>query len=592
MVSQYSFSTEIAKEDFITIQQFQECVFEKVCNMNLKKKSYLEERTDTKLVFLRRGETNWSIDYARMHKLYETFVLLFEKGGENTEIMNDQTRCNGGVLVLPKHTLPEMKRPLLVCDHNPWLMVTDDFPDQSKAHTYQEYYSTKYNVSISDNETMVPLKHVKFVLSSINTVDYSVRKKSSGKQMDIPQMLCCMFPLSFYLWRQFCLLPSILYRLKQNEAVHKLIHHMTLVSNNDLSLRNHVSGVGGNDLQVDNHLSGVSDNDLSLRKHVSGFSGVDLLSPLQNCATVMEYVRNALISPSAVEDVNNEEMEFYGDAVLKYAIVTQLFLDNPRKSESYLSFHKSRIVMNERLYKIGIAKQLYKYLFFEKFNPKILHSYMTIEKHPYKSTDFKKQFNKVISDVAESLLGAFFAAGSEHWIALLRWYGFDIKAFEKFLAEKKFYVELFKTGNTFENEATVLYLTASMSQLENTLQYKFKDPLLYLEACSHVTYPRRLNLWTHSNQRIECIGDAVLDIMVTTALINRNKEEGRKYDHGGLSEMRSFIVCTYVLAVLAVKMGLHKHLKFMSARHLAYIKKWIEKVMQLQESKRLYSKVS
>lgn len=547
MVSTYGISTKISKDDFPIVQNFQELVYDMVCGMKLKNKTYLEERTNCKIVLLRKEKTEWFIDYERMRRLLSQFVLIVDQKGEGLNAMNAKMQSDDeSALFLRKHLLPELKTPLRIV-HNrgkDWLTVMNEFPDQSKARTYREYYCMKYNVSLLDSETMAPLKELKRVLNSINCVDYSNRKKPTGVQMDVPESLCILYPLSFQLWRQLCLAPSLLYRLKQITTIHDLL------------------------------------------KRIPEFSCSDL-------GEMTERVRAALIPPSAVEDTNNQELEFYGDAVLKYAIVAQLFLDNPNKSESYISYHKSNIVRNEQLYQIGIARQLHKCMFFEKFNPKVINSYLTVENHPYKTTDHSKQYNKIVSDVTESLLGALFFSECEQWLALLRWYGFNVATLKEFLVGKTFcYPKVMEIDKFHENFTTNQHLTVhTLRHLENVLGYKFKETLLYLEACTHVTYPRYLNPWSHSNQRLECIGDAVLDIMVTTALINRNIAEGRKYDHGQLSEMRSFIVCTYVLAVCAVKIDLHKHLKLMTTSHFPYLKKWVEKVKQLEDSQQLYSKV-
>ena len=72
-----------------------------------------------------------------------------------------------------------------------------------------------------------------------------------------------------------------------------------------------------------------------------------------------------------------------------------------------------------------------------------------------------------------------------------------------------------------------------MSTIEKTLGYTFKDKSLLREALTHKSYKQPYN-----NERLEFLGDAVLDLIVGQYLFERFP----KHDEGKLSKMRASLV--------------------------------------------------
>ena len=88
------------------------------------------------------------------------------------------------------------------------------------------------------------------------------------------------------------------------------------------------------------------------------------------------------------------------------------------------------------------------------------------------------------------------------------------------------------------------------SWLEKTLQYRFHDVGLFVQALTHrsATGP--------NNERLEFLGDAVLDFVISDALFELRPEA----DEGDLSKLRASLVKDTSLAELAVDLGLGEHL--------------------------------
>lgn len=93
----------------------------------------------------------------------------------------------------------------------------------------------------------------------------------------------------------------------------------------------------------------------------------------------------------------------------------------------------------------------------------------------------------------------------------------------------------------------------TFEDLEKKLGYKFHNRELLRLALTHTTYVFEHNQGHHmSNQRLEYIGDAVIDLVIGRKLYELKPEA----DEGYLSKIRSIIVCEESFANLARKLNL------------------------------------
>ncbi|EHP29699.1 Ribonuclease III [Sulfurimonas gotlandica GD1] len=76
-------------------------------------------------------------------------------------------------------------------------------------------------------------------------------------------------------------------------------------------------------------------------------------------------------------------------------------------------------------------------------------------------------------------------------------------------------------------------MSTNIEILENTLGYTFKDKQLIIEALTHKSYKQ-----PYDNERLEFLGDAVLDLIVGEYLFTKFK----KSDEGNLSKIRASLV--------------------------------------------------
>ncbi len=93
-----------------------------------------------------------------------------------------------------------------------------------------------------------------------------------------------------------------------------------------------------------------------------------------------------------------------------------------------------------------------------------------------------------------------------------------------------------------------------IKKLEDRLNYSFKNKKLIIEALTHKSYKQPYN-----NERLEFLGDAVLDLIVGQYLF----EKFPNHDEGKLSKMRASLVNEEGFTRLAEHLGLGEQL-FMS----------------------------
>ena len=115
--------------------------------------------------------------------------------------------------------------------------------------------------------------------------------------------------------------------------------------------------------------------------------------------------------------------------------------------------------------------------------------------------------------------------------------------------------ELFqRIGTTFSSEVE---RPIDIPAFEKIISYTFKNKELLLKALKHRSYLNISNEESHhSNERLEFLGDAVLDLIVTEHLYNSFEKESE----GSLSKKKSVLVSRQVLGDVINSLDLGKYL--------------------------------
>ncbi|MEY2664899.1 MAG: hypothetical protein RLZZ480_4 [Candidatus Parcubacteria bacterium] len=100
-------------------------------------------------------------------------------------------------------------------------------------------------------------------------------------------------------------------------------------------------------------------------------------------------------------------------------------------------------------------------------------------------------------------------------------------------------------------------LQTDLGQLQKLLQVTFSDTKVLLSAITHRSYlnEHREATWDH-NERLEFLGDAVLELVVTDFLFSKYPEK----PEGELTAVRAALVNTVSLAASSEKLGVNDYL--------------------------------
>ncbi|XP_014250997.1 endoribonuclease Dcr-1 [Cimex lectularius] len=305
----------------------------------------------------------------------------------------------------------------------------------------------------------------------------------------------------------------------------------------------------------------------------------------------------ALTMSNANDGINLERLETIGDSFLKYAITTYLYCTHENIHEGKLSHLRSKQVSNLKLYRLGQNKVFGESMIASKFEPhdnwlppcylvprdaeQELVDQEPVTSLPYNLVTQHSIPDKSIADCVEALIGAYLIeCGPRGALIFMSWLGIKVLPKEEVVVKNGIidrpvgsYLPVEGIQVRFgmlqppkspllrhveDPEGELLRLMAGFDSLERKLKYSFRDKSFLLQAMTHTSYsPNRL---TDCYQRLEFLGDAVLDYLITRHLY----EDKRAHSPGSLTDLRSALVNNTIFASLAVKHGLHKYFRHLS----------------------------
>ncbi|KAI3446800.1 hypothetical protein Pfo_003465 [Paulownia fortunei] len=279
-----------------------------------------------------------------------------------------------------------------------------------------------------------------------------------------------------------------------------------------------------------------------------------------------DRILEALTTERCCEHFSRERLEVLGDAFLKFAVGRHLFLKHDTLDEGQLTRKRSNIVNNSNLLKLATRNNLQVYIRDQSFEADQFFAFghrcplsckketeESIHSRCYgKKNDANAEVrcnkchhwlhNKTIADVVEALIGAFIVdSGFKAATAFLNWIGIKVDI----------------TRSQIDNicSASKAFLPLSdqidVNVLENLLRYKFTHKGLLIQAFVHPSFNNHLG---GCYQRLEFLGDAVLDYLITSYLysVYPNLKPGQ------LTDLRSVCVNNTSFADVAGQWSFHK----------------------------------
>ncbi|XP_054708066.1 endoribonuclease Dicer-like [Uloborus diversus] len=325
-------------------------------------------------------------------------------------------------------------------------------------------------------------------------------------------------------------------------------------------------------------------------------------------------ILQALTMSNANDGINLERLETVGDSFLKYAITVHLFCAHPDIHEGKLSYLRSKQISNFNLFRLGRRKGLGESMVASKFEPYdnwLPPGYVvprgleealiasggvwdlgrlddltrmseeevrrSVEGRPPPDPRALVPYNlltqhsipdKSIADCVEALIGAYLVScGSRGALLFMSWLGLRVLPVE---ADGSYGRPRPPPPPSLAgSEAKLERLLAGYSAFERKIGYSFRDKSILLQAFTHASY--HYNTLTDCYQRLEFLGDAVLDYLITRHLY----EDAKRHSPGTLTDLRSALVNNTFFASLAVKYDFHKFFKAISPGLFAVVNKFV-----------------
>ncbi|XP_012844161.1 PREDICTED: dicer-like protein 4 isoform X2 [Erythranthe guttata] len=279
-----------------------------------------------------------------------------------------------------------------------------------------------------------------------------------------------------------------------------------------------------------------------------------------------DRILEALTTERCCEHFSLERLEVLGDAFLKFAVGRHLFLKHDAIDEGQLTRKRSNIVNNSNLLKLAIRKNLPVYIRDQSFEADQFFAFgrrcpSTCEKETeasiHSQSHGKKNdanaevrcnrchhwlHNKTIADVVEALTGVFIVdSGFKAATAFLNWLGIKVDVIQSQIDDMC--------------SASKAFLPLSdqidINTLESLTGHKFAHKGLLIQAFVHPSFNGHLG---GCYQRLEFLGDAVLDYLITSYLYSVYP----KLKPGQLTDLRSVSVNNTSFADVAARRSFHR----------------------------------
>ncbi|KAI9718250.1 MAG: hypothetical protein M1812_004240 [Candelaria pacifica] len=260
----------------------------------------------------------------------------------------------------------------------------------------------------------------------------------------------------------------------------------------------------------------------------------------------LNLVLTAITASSAREGTNYERLELLGDCILKLCTSVQLVAEYPNWHEGYLSAKKDHTVANSRLARAALETGLDRYILTKPFTGQKWRPLYNSDLLEPGTGSTRQISSKTLADVVEALIGAAFIDGG-----LAK----ALSCLTIFLPEIEWQPLETRLCSLYDIIPLSVPLPPHFVTLENLIGYHFTKPVLLIEAMTHPSFTGATNSVSSSYQRLEFLGDAVLDNLVVSGVFSQAK---REYSQVEMYWLRAALVNADFLAFLAMEWGIEE----------------------------------
>ncbi|KAI9750626.1 MAG: hypothetical protein M1835_001365 [Candelina submexicana] len=260
----------------------------------------------------------------------------------------------------------------------------------------------------------------------------------------------------------------------------------------------------------------------------------------------LNLVLMAITASSAREGTNYERLELLGDCILKLCTSVQLVAEYPKWHEGYLSAKKDHTVANSRLARSALETGLGQYILTKPFTGQKWRPLYNSDLLEPKPGGTRQISSKTLADVVEALIGAAFIDGGVSKA---------LTCLAIFVPEISWQPLGFRLTSLYETIPLSIPLPPHLVGLQTLIGYHFTKSILLIEAMTHPSFTGGTLSVSSSYQRLEFLGDAVLDNLVVSAIFSQAK---REYSHVEMYWLRAALVNAEFLAFLAMEWGMEE----------------------------------
>lgn len=312
---------------------------------------------------------------------------------------------------------------------------------------------------------------------------------------------------------------------------------------------------------------------------------------------------SAISSPSLCGDLDYQRLELLGDSVLKFLASAALFVRKPTSSESELHLGRQNIFSNRALTQAARRAGLPPFILTKPFSikswippnydfergpakplseedaliPEKVAAYKLAREREQKAdaqARIKRQQDasehwigeKTIADVTEAILGAAFLTGGKNLV---------LRAAKRLTVKLQDYVDV---KANLSGRSHVQLRGESLEHVEQLLGRPIRHPQLVAQALTHSVID---SSQATSYQRLEFLGDAILDLLVVRYIWRYEK-----LDPEALTLLKAAMVSNSTLAAICVHCGLHMHIMHASPSLGAKIDNYVKALHSARDKER------
>ena len=304
-----------------------------------------------------------------------------------------------------------------------------------------------------------------------------------------------------------------------------------------------------------------------------------------------------------------ERLEMIGDSFLKQAVTIFLYFKYPSANEGVLTPKRKRVIENRNLLSIAKEKGIQNIICNSHFgninintdneNTNPLTVWLppgytrgeSVESGTEEENEriepggpYQIVKNKTLADSIEALIGVYFQTGGTNLALKFMQDYLNIDVMYSIIPVTEqtdggvksrscyadYPIPLTAITNRCASQSDLmeLYTDLKLNRLEKILNYQFQDKSFLIQAMTHLSF--HLNNVTGCYQRLEFLGDAVLDFLVTLhVFINKTT-----LNPGKLTQIRSALVNNNTFALLVIKYGFDTFIQHFSTKFDALLREF------------------